>query len=134
MAMTVTKHANGFLLGKKIYFMTEDGAQEDAKYINLAVKLGDDMHYGNHETRLIDYPGEYDIDGISIHALAGKAGEMNYLIDDGQKAYAFVQTEDALNDEDFNADFRLFTDAHIAKTLDKMEMEGEKVDLMAIGG
>lgn len=131
MAMTITPHNNGYLLQKKVYFMTGDKVEEK-NLINLAITLGEDMHYGNHDTKLIDYPGEYDIDGFFITASAGKGGEMNYLINDGHKTYAFVQTEDALNDEDFNADFRLFTNAHIAKALDKMEMEGEKIDLTAI--
>jgi hypothetical protein len=110
---------------------SEDVAEE--KYINCMLHLGQDMHYGKDATTLIDYPGEYDLQDIIFTVKAGKGNELNYLINDGRKTYAFVQTEDALNDEDFNADYRLFTNQHIAKMIDKMELEGEKVDLEAIG-
>ena len=130
MAFSVTKYNNWYVINKKIYIMT-DGKPEKA-YISLALQTWDDMHYGDHDLNFIDYPGEYDIQGISFNVSAGKGGELNYLIDDGSKTYAFAQTEDALNDEDFNADYWLFTNQHIAKMLDKMELEGEKVDLSAV--
>ncbi|MBP6085985.1 hypothetical protein KA478_02130 [Patescibacteria group bacterium] len=117
-------------MNKKIYIMT-DGKIEK-QYINLALQTGSDMQYGMHDLNLIDYPGEYDLQGMFFTVSPGKGGELNYLIKDGTKVYAFAQTEDALNDEDFNADYRLFTNQHIAKMLDKMELEGEKIDLSAI--
>ena len=130
MALNVKKHGNGYLINDKIY-ITTDGKTEK-KYVNLALQTGEDMHYGDHDLNYIDYQGEYDLQGMLFNVSAGKGGELNYLIKDGNKNYAFVQTEDALNDEDFNSDHWLFTNQHIAKMLDKMELEGEKIDLSAV--
>ncbi len=107
-------------------------AKPEKEYISLALQTWDDMHYGDHDINFIDYPGEYDLKGVSFDVSAGKWWELNYLIKDGNKTYAFVQTEDALNNEDFNADYRIFSNQHIAKMLDKMELEWEKIDLSAI--
>ena len=90
------------------------------------------MHYGDHDLNYIDYPGEYDLNNMFFDVSAGKWGELNYLIKDGNKSYAFAQTEDALNNEDFNAQYWLFTNPHIAKMLDKMELDGEKIDLSQV--
>lgn len=108
-----------------------DGKPEK-DYISLALQTGEDMHYGDHDLNFIDYPGEYDLQGISFDVSAGKGGELNYLIEDGNKSYAFVQTEDALNNEDFNPQYWLFTNSHIEKSIDKMELEGEKIDLSKV--
>lgn len=43
-----------------------------------------------------------------------------------------MQTEDSLANDEFIADTRLFVNPHIAKALDKMEMEGDKFDLTQI--
>ena len=130
MALTVKKHQNGYLIQDKV-FITTDGSIEK-KYINLALQTGEDMHYGNHDITYIDYPGEYDFKGIMFSVWTGKWGELNYLVKDGNKSYAFVQTEDALNDEDFNAQYWLFSNQHISNMLDKMELEGEKINLSMI--
>jgi hypothetical protein len=117
-------------VNEKIY-ITIDGKTEK-KYVNLALQTGEDMHYGDHDLNYIDYPGEYDLNGMFFNVSSGKGGELNYLINDGNKTYAFAQTEDALNNEDFNAHYWLFTNPHIAKMLDKMELEGEKIDLSQV--
>lgn len=95
----------------------------NSSYIVLAPRIGEDMQYGNHDLSYIEYPGEYDIKGIFIYAFAGKGDELNYLVKDGNHTYAFVQTEDALSNEECTADIWLFTNPHIAKTIDKMELE-----------
>lgn len=130
MAITVKKHGNWYVINDKIYIMTD--GQVDKKYVSLALQTGEDMHYGDHDLNFIDYPGEYDLNGMFFTVSAGKGGELNYLINDKNKTYAFAQTEDALNNEDFNADYWLFTNAHIAKMLDKMELEWEKIDLSKV--
>ncbi len=130
MALTIKKVDAWYIINNHIY-IAKDG-QKDTKYVNLALQIGPDMQYGNHDLSYIDYPGEYDVKEMFIKVFAGKAGELNYLIQDGNKSYAFIQTEDALNNDEFVAQTRLFTNPHMAKTLDKMEMEWEKIDLTAI--
>lgn len=127
MAVKVKKHNEGYLINDKVY-ITTDGSH-DTKYVNLALQTGDDMQYGNHDISFIEYPGEYDIDGLFIKVFPGKWGELNYLVQDKNKIFAFVQTEDSLANDEFVADEWLFVNPHIAKALDKMEMEWDRVDL-----
>jgi len=62
------------------------GYQEpNAKYINLAQTIGDDMRYESPSYPLIDYPGEYDIHGIGIQCFLGKDDKLNYIIDINNK-------------------------------------------------
>ncbi|MEI7477479.1 MAG: hypothetical protein WCJ81_02945 [bacterium] len=129
--MAVTKHNEGYLIGNTVFIMGE--SKPDKKYVNLALQTGEDMHYGDHNDLFVmDYPGEYDIHDRTFKVFAGKGGELNYLMNDGNKVYAFVQTEDALNNEEFNADYWLFAHPHISKMIDKMELEGEKIDLSTL--
>lgn len=130
MAITVKKHGAWYVVQDKIY-ITTDWATEK-KYVNVTLQTWEDMHYGDHDLNFIDYPGEYDLNGMFFTVSAWKGWELNYLIQDGNKTYAFVQTEDALNNEDFNAQYWLFTNPHIAKMLDKMELDWEKIDLSLV--
>ena len=130
MALTIKKLEAWYLINNHVY-IAADG-QRDMKYVNLALQTGPDMQYGNHDLSYIEYPGEYDVKGMFIKVFSGKGGELNYLVQDGNKSYAFVQTEDALSNDEFTAQTWVFTNPHIAKTLDKMELEWEKIDLTAI--
>jgi hypothetical protein len=58
------------------------GYQEpNPKYINLAQVMGDDMRYDKVPYQLVDYPGEYDIQGITIQCFLGADKKLNYVID-----------------------------------------------------
>ena len=128
MVVQVKKHATGYLINDRV-FITTDGSH-DAKYVNLALQTWPDMQYGNHDISFIEYPGEYDINGMYIRVYSGKWWELNYHIqEDAGKSYAFVQTEDSLANDEFIADEWIYVNPHIAKALDKMEMEGTKIDL-----
>jgi hypothetical protein len=43
--------------------------------------MGEDMRYEKVPYQLIDYPGEYDIQGISIQCFLGADKKLNYVID-----------------------------------------------------
>lgn len=83
-----------------------------------------------NEEFIIDYPGEYDKDEVAIKVVEDKGGALNYLLKYNNQIVAFVQSAQALDDEDFTAaKYWLYVDPFIAKTIDKMELEGEKIDL-----
>ncbi len=134
MAVNVQKHNDGYLLEGKFYICF---AEPHKTHINLMATKGSDMTYLTGEEKdkpfIIDYPGEYDKDEVTIKVVADKGGALNYLLKYNNQTVAFVQSAQALDDEDFtNAKFWLYVDPFIAKTIDKMELEGEKIDLTTI--
>ena len=134
MAVNIQKHNDGYLLEGIMYICF---SKPDNKYANLMTSKGEDMRYGDEggkeATFIIDYPGEYDKDGVTIKVVEDKGGALNYLLKYNNQAVAFVQSAQALDDEDFTgAKYWLYVDPFISKTIDKMELEGEKIDLTTL--
>ena len=130
MAILIAKHNDGYLLEGRMYICF---SKPDSKHINLMTQKGSDMHYGQNDTFVIDYPGEYDKESITIKVVEDKGGALNYLLKYNNQAVAFIQSAAALDDEDFTiAKYRLYVDPFIAKTIDTLELEGEKIDLTKI--
>jgi len=120
-------HKDGFIIDHKLFY----GYQEpNKKYINLAQTLWADMRYEKLDYQLIDYPGEYDIDGIGIQCFLGADQKLNYVIDLPSKRIGIIQSADVLDlDEVGNVNFRLYTEDKIANKIDQLELEGEKQKL-----
>lgn len=118
---------DGFVIDHKLFY----GYQApNKKYINLAQTMGDDMRYDKLDYQLIDYPGEYDIQGIGIQCFLGADQKLNYVIDLPSKRIGLIQSLDVLDlDEVGNVSFRLYTDDRIANKIDQLELEGEKQKL-----
>lgn len=134
MAVNVQKHNDGYLLEGKFYICF---GKPHASHINLMTTKGDDMTYSDGKAKstgfVIDYPGEYDKDEVTIKVVEDKGGALNYLLKYNNQVVAFVQSVTALDDEDFtSAKYWLYADPFIAKTIDKMELEGEKIDLTTV--
>lgn len=130
MAVNINKHNDGYLLEGKLYICF---SKPDKKHINLMTTKGSDMNYGQPDTFIIDYPGEYDKEAVTVKVVEDKGGALNYLLKYNNQAVAFVQSAVALEDEDFTtAKYRLYVDPFIAKTIDTLELEGEKIDLTKI--
>ncbi len=134
MAVNVQKHKDGYLLEGKLYICF---SKPEKNQINLMTTKGDDMRYADGDSKddtfIIDYPGEYDKEEVAIKVVADKGDALNYLLKYNNQVVAFVQSAQALDDEDFtNAKYWLYVDPFIAKTIDKMELEGEKIDLTKI--
>lgn len=127
--MTTIKTVNdGFLLDNKLLLGATEG---NNKYINLAKTIGEDMRYQKFDYALIDYPGEYDIDGITIQCFLGKNDLLNYLIAYNNKRIAVLQSPDVLeNTTDFAvAQEWIYTDDAVLAKLEQLEVEGEKIKL-----
>ena len=134
MAVNIQKHEDGYLLEGKFYITF---GKPNKNHINLMATKGEEMRYTGENTNglpfVIDYPGEYDKDEVSIKVVEDKGGALNYLLKYNNQVVAFVQSAQALDDDDFTAaNYRLYVDPFMAKTIDKMELEGEKVDLTTI--
>lgn len=131
MAVNIQKLNDGYLLEGLMYISF---GKTDKKYINLMATKGEDMRYAMEKEKdtpfIIDYPGEYDKDNVMIKVVADKWGALNYLLKYNNQVVAFVQSVQALDDEDFTAaKYWLYVDPFIAKTIKKMELEGEEIDL-----
>jgi hypothetical protein len=68
---------DGFIIDHKLFYGYD---KPNAKYINLAQTMGDDMRYDKLEYSLIDYPGEYDINDIGIQCFLGADQKLNYIV------------------------------------------------------
>lgn len=114
----------GVLLEKKVMF---GATVPGEKYINLAVGKGEDIEYEELPYKLIDYPGEYDIDGVFIKCFVDKKNMLNYVITIDEKKIGIIQNAKILdNDEICDMDLRLYTDEKIENKIDQLELEGDK--------
>lgn len=136
MAVNIKQHSDGYVLEGKFYLCF---SKPEKNYINLMISKGEDMRYeiagkAAENGFVIDYPGEYDKDAVTIKVVDDKGGALNYLLKYNNQAVAFVQSAQAFEDDDFAAATHwLFVDPFISKTIDKMELEGEKIDLTKLG-
>ncbi len=119
--MVNVKFKNGFLIEGKLLFGFEHA---DTKYINLALEPGSDMRYEKLDYALVDYPGEYDIQGIGIECFLGANNKLNYIIHLENKTIGIIQSADVLDlDEVGEVNYRLYQDDKIANKMDQLELE-----------
>lgn len=128
--MTTTapvQNEKGFLIEWKFLFAAQE---PDKKLINLSAVIGIDTRYEKVDYQLIDYPGEYDIQGIGIKCFIGKWDKLNYVIDlDKKRIWIFQSPEVLENDEVGVINQRLYTDDRVAKKIDQLELEWEQKKL-----
>lgn len=94
--------------------------------------MGEDMRYEKLDYQLIDYPGEYDINGMIIQCFLGADQKLNYVLSTGTKRIGLIQSLDVLDLSDVGVvGHWLYTDERIANKIDQMELEGEKQKLEA---
>lgn len=116
-----------FLIEKKFLYGA-DVAQKE--YINLALKIWDDMRYDKIDLELVDYPGEYDIDWITINAYLWRWDTLSYMISNNWEKIWIIGSEDVLNlDEVWSVNTRYYTDEKISNQIDQLELEWEKIKL-----
>ncbi len=121
----VEKQDWGYLIDEKVLFGATVPSEE---YLNLWMDLGEAIHYTKRPYSMIDYPGEYDINGVLVMCILGKWNKLSYLLTlDGEKV-GLIQTDDVLNDDNVrNLDYWLYAEEKIALMIDQMELEGEKI-------
>jgi len=118
-----------FLINNSVLWWAAD---IDAKYINLSATKWEDMVYGKADILFINYPWEYDIEGMFIKVFADKTGRLNYILEwEGKKTFAIVQSPSALDHEEIvEAKTIYYTDDAVEKILDKMEVEAKRERLV----
>ncbi len=125
--MVNVKFQNWFLIEHKLLFGFET---PDTKYINLALEPGGDMRYEKLDYALIDYPGEYDIQWVSIECFLGANNKLNYILAIEGKKIGIIQSPDVLDlDEVGEVSYRLYQDDKIASKIDQLELEWQKQKL-----
>lgn len=117
-----------FIIAKTFFFSNE---APNPKYINLATHIGEDMKYQKFDYDLVDFPGEYDIRGISIQCFLWNQNKLNYLINHKEQTFAIIQSADVLeNNTDLaTAKIWFYTTDNVVEKIDQLELEGEKTKL-----
>jgi hypothetical protein len=99
-------------------------------YINFALEEGEAMLYDRVPYILIDYPGEYDMQDLFIKVFVDKSSKLNYIIVDGARSFAIVQSPRALDEDEISeADIIYYTDDAVEKMLDKLEIAAKREKL-----
>jgi len=126
--MVTIDSTNGRTIENTLVFAPET-PQKDK--INLTRECGDDMRYHKIDYALVDYPGEYDMDGVLIHCFLGTGNKLSYFIQYHGEKITLLQTADVLenNTELASANIFLYTDETLINKLDQLELEGERIKL-----
>ncbi len=74
----------------ELFVITSDVAQ-DTELLKLAKKIWPDMHYQSQGMKLIDYPGEYELNGYTIEVISDSEWTLNYVIATGEDHIWYVQ-------------------------------------------
>jgi hypothetical protein len=90
----------------------------------LDLEQGEDIVTEKALYTIVEFSGEYDIDGIGIKALVGKDRKLNYLISLKNKKYGIIQNPKILDDDEVGSmDYRLYLDDSVEKKIDQLELE-----------
>jgi hypothetical protein len=121
----VKESDNGHIIAKKILWAPHTA---DDSYICLMAHIGEDMTYDAF-THIVNYPGEYDIQGIQCKVWASKDGELNYAIMTKSATIVLCQTKKYLQTDDIpdSVDSRIFTTEKLRESREKMEFEDAEV-------
>ncbi len=125
--VNIKLESGGFLLENKILFWAETPHKD---YINLSLDMWEDIKQEKLPYTMVEFSGEYDIDGIWIRALAGKDKKLNYLINLKWKNYGIIQNPKILDDDEVGSmDYRLYLDDSVERKIDQLELEWKKMKL-----
>ncbi len=130
--LKVEEKDGGFLIAKKILF---GATVPHEKYVNLALHKWENLFYEKMPFKLIDFPGEYDIDGILIKAYLWKQNKLSFVFVLNNKRHAIIQTTDVLNNEEVgDMATWLYTDDKIADKINHMELEWDQQKMEGVDG
>lgn len=116
-----------FLLENKVLF---GATVPNNNYINLALEVGENIINENPSYSMIEFPGEYDIDGVWAKALAGKDGKLNFLLNLKWRKFGIIQSPKILEEDEVSGmDYRLYLDDKVEKKIDQLELEGKTLKL-----
>jgi len=125
--MKITQVGEGWNIGEKFYFGPE--VMDDR--VSLSLTKGDIMKYGEETHMHIDFPGEYDVKGVSIVCIDSN-DRLHYMVHGEWLSFCVAQHRGLLDAKNlWEAETWLVTDESIKSQLESMEMEGKVIVLGA---
>jgi len=125
--INVEKLWNSYLIEWKFLF-TDTEINPD--YVNLIAIRWTDMNYGKNSFLKVDFPWEYDKDDFFVKAYEWDTQRLNFLIKYDWKTICLIQTPSLLEKEELpTINYWIYNDPYTATLLEKMELEGEKIQI-----
>lgn len=132
MGLEVKQSDNGFLIGDRFVY----APQKNIPWIiNLQLVVGEEMAYDRGNLLSLDFPGEYDIDGTLVSVFEWTGRRLNYLVSykDKKEKFWIIQSPEILERGELSdMDVWLYSDEAVAKKLDQLELEWERIDLNTV--
>ena len=127
MAIDIKRTENWILLENKFLF---NPTEIEIGIINLMPTIWEEMAYDRWNLLSIDFPGEYDIWWAFIKVYAGNWNKLNFLVTYEWTTFAVIQSPEVLElDEVCDMSTWIFPDESVAKKLDQLEMEWDRINL-----
>ena len=127
MAIDIKRTENWILIENKFLF---NPTEIEIGIINLMPTIWEEMAYDRWNLLSIDFPGEYDIWWAFIKVYAGNWNKLNFLVTYEWITFAVIQSPEVLElDEVCDMSTWIFPDESVAKKLDQLEMEWDRINL-----
>lgn len=127
MAIDIKRTENWILLENKFLF---NPTEIEVGIINLMPTIWEEMAYDRWNLLSIDFPGEYDIWWAFIKVYSWNWNKLNFLVTYEWTTFAVIQSPEVLElDEVCDMSTWIFPDESVAKKLDQLEMEGDRINL-----
>lgn len=97
--MNYTLTGNDIIIND-LFIIANDATQESSMLV-LAKKIWPDMHYQSQGMKLVDYPGEYELNGYTIEVISDSEWLLNYVINTGEQHIWYVQNSKLINNRIF---------------------------------
>ena len=127
MTIDIKRTENWILLENKFLF---NPTEIEVGIINLMPTIWEEMAYDRWNLLSIDFPGEYDIWWAFIKVYAWNWNKLNFLVTYEWTTFAVIQSPEVLElDEVCDMSTWIFPDESVAKKLDQLEMEWDRINL-----
>ncbi len=127
MAVDIKRTENWILIENKFLF---NPTEIEMGIINLLPTIWEEMAYDRWNLLSIDFPWEYDIWWAFIKVYAWNWNKLNFLVTYEWATFAVIQSPEVLElDEVCDMNTWIFPDESVAKKLDQLEMEWDRVNL-----
>ena len=127
MTIDIKRTENWILLENKFLF---NPTEIEIGIINLMPTIWEEMAYDRGNLLSIDFPGEYDIGWAFIKVYAWNGNKLNFLVTYEWTTFAVIQSPEVLElDEVCDMSTWIFPDESVAKKLDQLEMEWDRINL-----
>lgn len=125
--VNVKMDSGWFLIENKILF---GSSVPNSNYINFAMEIGEWIVSEKMPYPIVEYPGEYDIDGIFIKVYVAKDNKLNYVFTLNNKKIWLIQSPKILEVDGINSmDAWIYLDDSVENKIDQLELEWKKFKL-----